>query len=108
MSAAKKLRQIWSLFRIEAGRDPIFTPSIVQRFDFHPERFAAFEICRLVSDGHGRSARQPIIPIRLTRPPGWLRHGTSSAATASSSWMCGRRRWLATSAEGTAQCAFAT
>ena len=24
------------LFRSEAGRDPIFTPSIVQRFDFHP------------------------------------------------------------------------
>jgi len=25
-----------TLFRLEAGRDPIFTPSIVQRFDFHP------------------------------------------------------------------------
>ena len=25
-----------ALFRSEAGRDPIFTPSIVQRFDFHP------------------------------------------------------------------------
>src|SRR6185295_8127872 len=25
-----------ALFRLEAGRDPIFTPSIVQRFDFHP------------------------------------------------------------------------
>jgi LPS-assembly protein len=25
-----------ALFRIEAGRDPILTPSIVQRFDFHP------------------------------------------------------------------------
>ncbi|HEV8618934.1 MAG TPA: LPS assembly protein LptD [Candidatus Udaeobacter sp.] len=25
-----------ALFRTEAGRDPIFTPSIVQRFDFHP------------------------------------------------------------------------
>jgi len=25
-----------ALFRAEAGRDPIFTPSIVQRFDFHP------------------------------------------------------------------------
>jgi LPS-assembly protein len=25
-----------ALFRSEVGRDPIFTPSIVQRFDFHP------------------------------------------------------------------------
>lgn len=25
-----------ALFQTEAGRDPIFTPSIVQRFDFHP------------------------------------------------------------------------
>ncbi|HEY6045255.1 MAG TPA: LPS assembly protein LptD, partial [Pyrinomonadaceae bacterium] len=25
-----------ALFRSEAGREPIFTPSIVQRFDFHP------------------------------------------------------------------------
>jgi LPS-assembly protein len=25
-----------ALFRLEAGRDPISTPSIVQRFDFHP------------------------------------------------------------------------
>jgi LPS-assembly protein len=25
-----------ALFRSETGRDPIFTPSIVQRFDFHP------------------------------------------------------------------------
>jgi len=24
-------------FRIEAGRDPIITPSVVQRFDFHPQ-----------------------------------------------------------------------
>jgi hypothetical protein len=94
-----------ALFRLEAGRDPIFTPSIVQRFDFHPvvSLPLSFAGWSLTATG---GLRATTTRIRSTQLRSWCLRATSCAVTESLNWTCGRRRWRAIFVTATAQSGF--